>query len=51
LAVAQGQIRVRPGTRKKHQGLCPMDTWRVAPWSRPAATPFPVEQVSDLIRR
>ena len=26
LAVAQGQIRVRPGTRKKHQGLCPMDT-------------------------
>ena len=51
LTVAQGQIRVRPGTRKNIKAFVQWtrDEFRLG--CNPSSTPFPIELVSDLIRR
>ena len=51
LTVAQGQIRVRPGTRKNIKAFVQWTRDKLRLGRNPASTPFPIEQVSDLIRR
>jgi hypothetical protein len=51
LTVVQGQIRVRPGTRKNIKAFVQWARDELRLGRNPTMTPFPVEQVSDLIRR
>jgi len=51
LTIAQGQIRLRPGTRKNIKAFVQWTRDELRLGRDPAVTPFPVEQVSDLIRR
>ena len=51
LTVAQGQIRVRPGTRKNIKAFVQWTRDEIRLGRDPSATPFPIELVSDLIRR
>ena len=51
LTVAQGQIRLRPGTRKNIKAFVQWAHDELRLGRNPSATPFQVNQVSDLIRR
>ena len=51
LTVAQGQIRVRPGTRKNIKAFVQWTRDELRLGRDPSAAPFPIELVSDLIRR
>ena len=51
LSVAQGQIRVRPGTRKNIKAFVQWTRDEIRLARDPATMAFPVGQVSDLIRR
>ena len=51
LTVAQGQIRLRPGTRKNIKAFVQWTRDELRLDREPNLTPFPVERVSDLIRR
>ena len=51
LTVAQGQIRLRPGTRKNIKAFVQWTRDELRLGREPHLTSFPVEQVSDLIRR
>jgi hypothetical protein len=51
LTIAQGQIRLRPGTRKNIKAFVQWARDELRLGRDPAVTPFPVELVSDLIRR
>ena len=51
LSVAQGQIRVRPGTRKNIKAFVQWTRDEIRLARDPATTAFPIDQVSDLIRR
>ena len=51
LTVAQGQIRVRPGTRKNIKAFVQWTRDELRLGRDPTNTPFPVENVSELIRR
>jgi hypothetical protein len=51
LTVAQGQIHVRPGTRKNIKAFVQWTRDELRLGRDPAMTPFPIEMVSDLIRR
>jgi uncharacterized membrane protein YgcG len=51
LTIAQGQIRFRPGTRKNLKAFVQWTRDEIRLGRDPSATPFPVELVSDLIRR
>ena len=50
LTVAQGQIRLRPGTRKNIKAFVQWTRDELRLGRDPRLTPFPVNQVSDLIR-
>jgi hypothetical protein len=49
LTVAQGQIRVRPGTRKNIKAFVQWTRDEIRLNRDPSATPFPIELVSQLI--
>ena len=49
--VAQGQIRVRPGTRKNIKAFVQWTRDQLLLGRDPTTSPFPVELVGDLIRR
>jgi Reverse transcriptase (RNA-dependent DNA polymerase) len=51
LTVAQGQIRLRPGTRKNIKAFVQWTRDELCLGRDPAMIPFPIEMVSDLIRR
>ena len=51
LTVAQGQIRVRPGTRKNIKAFVQWARDELRLGRDPAASAFPIDLVSDLIRR
>jgi hypothetical protein len=51
LTVAQGQIRVRPGTRKNIKAFVQWTRDELRLGREPSSTPFPIALVSDLIRR
>ena len=51
LTVAQGQIRLRPGTRKNIKAFVQWTRDELRLGRDPGRTPFPIDQVSDLIRR
>jgi hypothetical protein len=51
LSAAQGQIRVRPGTRKNIKAFVQWTRDEIRLARDPGTTAFPVAQVSDLIRR
>jgi hypothetical protein len=51
LTIAQGQIHLRPGTRKNIKAFVQWACDELRLGRDPAVTPFPVELVSDLIRR
>ena len=51
LTMAQGQIRLRPGTRKNIKAFVQWTRDEIRLGRDPAITPFPVNQVSGLIRR
>ena len=51
LSAAQGQIRFRPGTRKNIKAFVQWTRDEIRLGRDPSRTPFPVDQVSDLIRR
>jgi hypothetical protein len=51
LTMAQGQIRLRPGTQKNIKAFAQWTRDEICLGRAPAITPFPVNQVSDLIRR
>ena len=51
LTVAQGQIRIRPGTRKNIKAFVQWTRDEICLGRDPSVTPFPVDQVGDLIRR
>jgi hypothetical protein len=51
LTMAQGQIRVRPGTRKNIKAFVQWTRDELRLGRDPSTTPFPIELVSDLIRR
>ena len=51
LTAAQGQIRVRPGVRKNIKAFVQWTRDELRLGRDPSTTPFPIERVSDLIRR
>ena len=51
LTVAQGQIRIRPGTRKNIKAFVQWTRDELSLGRNPSLIPFPVDQVGDLIRR
>jgi hypothetical protein len=51
LTVAQGQIRIRSGTRKNIKAFVQWIRDKMRLGLDPSRTPFPVDQVGDLIRR
>ena len=51
LTVLQGQIRLRPGTRKNIKAFVQWTRDQIRLGLDPSDTPFPINQVSDLIRR
>jgi hypothetical protein len=51
LNVAQGQIRLRPGVRKNIKAFVQWTRDELRLGRDPGTSPFPVDQVSDLIRR
>ena len=51
LTVAQGQIPIRPGTRKNIKAFVQWTRDELRLGRDPSTTPFPIELVSDLIRR
>ena len=51
LTIAQGQIRLRPGTRKNIKAFVQWTRDELRLGREPNLSPFPVDQVSDLIRR
>ena len=51
LTMAQGQIRLRPGTRKNIKAFVQWTRDELRLGRDPSATPFPVHLVSELIRR
>ena len=51
LTVAQGQIRFRPGTRKSIKAFVQWTRDEIRLGRDPGTTAFPVDRVSDLIRR
>jgi hypothetical protein len=51
LTAAQGQIRVRPGVRKNIKAFVQWARDELRLGRDPSATPFPIDLVSDLIRR
>jgi hypothetical protein len=51
LTIAQGQIRVRPGTRKNVKAFVQWARDELRLGRDPSIIPFPIERVGDLIRR
>ncbi|KAI2503573.1 hypothetical protein MHU86_10860 [Fragilaria crotonensis] len=51
LSAAQGQIRVRPGVRKNIKAFVQWTRDELRLGREPSASAFPIDQVSDLIRR
>lgn len=51
LTAAQGQIRIRPGTRKNIKAFVQWTRDEIRLGRDPSLTPFPVAQVGELIRR
>ena len=51
LTAVQGQIRIRPGIRKNIKAFVQWSRDELRLGHEPKMTPFPVDQVSDLIRR
>ena len=51
LTVAQGQIRLRPGTRKNIKAFVQWTRDEIRLGRDPSGTPYPINLVSDLIRR
>jgi hypothetical protein len=51
LTIAQGQIRVRPGTRKNIKAFVQWTRDEIRLGRDPEMSPFPIEQAGDLIRR
>ena len=51
LSVAQGQIRIPPGTRKNMKAFVQWTRDEIRLGRDPSLTPFPLEQVSDCLRR
>ena len=51
LSAAQGQIRIRPGTRKNIKAFVQWTQDEICLGRDPSHTPFPVDRVGDLIRR
>ena len=49
--IAQGQIRLRPGPRKNIKAFVQWVRDEIRLGRDPAATPFPIDLVNDLIRR
>jgi hypothetical protein len=51
LTVAQGKIRIRPGTRKNIKAFVQWTRDELRLGRDPTDSPFPIELVGDLIRR